>query len=180
MNASLKKVSLVALLAAFAAPAAFAAAGQGTVTFNGNLTDSTCTLDGLDANNNLNVALPTISTKTLAAAGNTAGATMFQLKVKDCSADVTKVAAHFETTNLETVSRGAKNLKDGVTGGATKVAVQLLDGDGTTVLNLGTKGSPVTVTSGAATMYYGGRYYALGQTTAGAVQSVVTFTLAYN
>ncbi|MGV2293077.1 fimbrial protein [Trinickia sp. YCB016] len=180
MQANLKKISLaIALMGAFASSAfATATDGKGTVTFNGTLTDNTCTIDAGDVNKT--VTLPTISTKSLATAGDVAGSTMFSIHVSACSPTVTQVAAHFETTNLEQTSRGAKNLNDGQAGGATKVAVQMLDGDGTTVLNLGTKGSAVAVTNNAATMYYGGRYYALGQTTAGTVKAVVSYTLAYN
>ncbi|TKC89353.1 type 1 fimbrial protein [Trinickia terrae] len=182
MKANLKKVSLVALMGAFAAPAAFATAtdGRGTVTFNGELTSNTCTIDAGDVDKV--VTLPTVSTSSLTAAGQTAGATMFSISVSGCSADVTQVAAHFETTNLDQASRGAKNLYAGTSTdpAATFVAVQMLDSDGTTVLNLGTKGTAVPVTDSAATMYYGGRYYANGKTTAGKVQAVVSYTLAYN
>lgn len=182
MQANLKKISLaIALTGAFAS-SAFASAtdGKGTITFNGQLTDNTCTIASNDVNKT--VTLPTISTVSLARAGDVAGATMFDINVSGCSTGVTQVAAHFETTNLDQPSRGAKNTYAGTSSdpAATLVAVQMLDGDGTTALNLGTKGSPVTVTNGAAKMYYGGRYYANGQTTAGKVQAVVSYTLAYN
>lgn len=165
---------MIAVAGISAAPTVFAA-GTGKVTFNGKLIQETCQINAGD--DDKTVTLPTISAQSLTAAGQTAGSTMFDISVSNCPGDLTSVAAHFETTHMDPDTRNATN--QATTSPAGLVQVQLLDRDGTTPILLGSSGSPVTITGGAATMSYGGQYYATGQTTAGNVMAVVNYTLAY-
>ena len=181
MQAKLKKISLIASMGVLAATSQFAhAAGTGQITFNGKLIADTCTINAGDAAKT--VTLPTVSAKSLAASGNTAGSTMFTLSVTNCPATLSNVAAHFETDNMDQATHAAKN--QATTTPATNVVVQLLDKDGTTAIGLGSAGSYVAINgigdARGATMNYGGRYLATGAAEAGNVMAVVRYTLAYN
>ncbi|MBB5402199.1 fimbrial protein [Paraburkholderia youngii] len=169
---------MIAVAGLSVAPMVFAQAAPGTgqVTFNGELIDDTCVINAGD--DDKTVTLPTLSTQSLVAAGQTAGSRMFDISVSQCPATLTNVAAHFETTNMDPATRNAINQAS--TSPASNVEVQLLDSDGNTPILLGSTGSFVPVASnGTATMSYGGRYYATNKTTAGNVTAVVRYTLAY-
>ncbi|MBC8747637.1 major type 1 subunit fimbrin (pilin) [Paraburkholderia sp. WC7.3g] len=169
---------MIALMGLSVAPMVFAqtAPGTGQVTFNGELTDDTCVINAGDEDQT--VTLDTLSTQSLAAAGQTAGSRMFNISVSKCPATLSNVAAHFETTNMNPDTRNAIN--QAATSPAGNVEVQLLDRDGMTPILLGSTGTFVPVASdGTATMSYGGQYYATNRTTAGKVMAVVRYTLAY-
>ena len=67
------KINIIAALMLAAAPLA-ANAADGTITFNGKVTDKTCTIS-TPGGKDFSVNLPTVSKNTLAAAGNVAGRT---------------------------------------------------------------------------------------------------------
>lgn len=175
-------VCAMALVISSAGASAADIVGQGTVTFNGKLIDETCTID--DTSKDIIVTLPTLSTKTLSAAGNEAGSTAFDIKVKDCPAAITKVAAHFEVLNSEYDSSTGNLINqlevDDPDTSATKAQVRLYNTDSTQI-RIGSTGAafPVDATAHTATMEYLGGYYATAQTTAGNVKAQVTYTLAY-
>ncbi|APA90008.1 type 1 fimbrial protein (plasmid) [Paraburkholderia sprentiae WSM5005] len=169
---------MIALAGLSVAPMVFAqtAPGTGKVTFNGELYDETCVINAGDEDKT--VTLPTLSTQSLATAGQVRGSKMFDISVSQCPASLSTVAAHFETTNMNPNTRNAIN--QAATSPAGNVEVQLLDGDGETPILLGSTGTFVPVASdGTATMSYGGQYYATDKTTAGNVTAVVRYTLAY-
>ncbi|HEY2021838.1 fimbrial protein [Paraburkholderia sp.] len=178
MKKQVKHLTL-AMLGLAVAPMAFAqmAPGTGQVTFNGELYDDTCVIDAGD--DDKTVTLPTLSTQSLAAAGQVAGSRMFEISVSQCPATLTSVAAHFETTNMSPNTRNAVNQASASPAG--NVEVQLLDRDGTTPIKLGSTGTfvPIDAASGTAEMSYGGQYYATAPTTAGNVTAIVRYTLAY-
>ena len=174
---------MIVLAGVMAAPMAFAQSappGTGTITFNGTLLADTCEINASDVDKT--VTLPTLSAQSLAAAGQTAGATMFTISVANCPASLNSVAAHFETTNMDTSTRNAVNLA--TTSPASNVLVQLLDKDGSTPILLGSAGSYEAISgTGAtrgATLNYGAQYYATGQAGQGNVVAIVRYTLAYN
>jgi major type 1 subunit fimbrin (pilin) len=152
---------------------------QGKVTFDGELTASTCSIAAGDEDKK--VTLPKVSTVALAKSGDTAGSTSFEINVTKCSADVKKVAAHFEMTNMDPATGYLKNLLTGTTA-AKNVVVQLVNSDGTGI-RAGSTGHYFDVAGTApnlgATLIYGGQYYATGATTAGKVNTFARFTLAY-
>ncbi|PRE84487.1 fimbrial protein, partial [Burkholderia gladioli] len=58
----------------------FVFAADGTITFMGNVTAQTCTINGNGSGSkNFTVTLPTVSASSLATAGATAGATPFNI-----------------------------------------------------------------------------------------------------
>jgi major type 1 subunit fimbrin (pilin) len=169
---------MIALMGLSVAPMVFAQAAPGTgqVTFNGQLLDDTCVINAGDEDKT--VTLPTLSSQSLAAAGQTAGSTMFNISVSQCPSTLSNVAAHFETTNMDPNTRNALN--QATTTPASNVEVQLLDRDGTNPILLGSTGTFVPIaTDGTASMSYGGQYYATGKSTSGNVTAVVRYTLAY-
>jgi major type 1 subunit fimbrin (pilin) len=178
MKKQVTQLTLAALGLAVA-PMVFAQAAPGTgeVHFDGELYDETCVIDAGDELKT--VTLPTLSTQSLAAAGDTRGSTMFEISVSQCPAKLSSVAAHFETTNMNPSTRNAINLA--TVSKAGNVEVQLLESDGKTAIKLGSTGGfvPIDATSHAAEMSYGGQYYATDATTAGKVTAIVRYTLAY-
>ncbi|SMG54099.1 fimbrial protein [Paraburkholderia susongensis] len=170
---------MIALMGLSAASMVFAQAAPGTgrVTFNGQLTDDTCVINAGDEDQT--VTLDTLSSQSLAVAGQVAGSRMFDISVSQCPSTLSNVAAHFETTNMNPSTRNAINQASASP--AQNVEVQLLDSNGTTPILLGSTGTfvPIDATAGTAKMSYGGQYYATGKSTAGNVTAIVRYTLAY-
>ena len=76
---------------------AFAADNTGTITFNGELTDTTCKVDIEGQGPDATITLPTVSTATLTAAGQVTGRTGFNMNLSDCkvgAAGHSKVSVH--------------------------------------------------------------------------------------
>ncbi|MFC5472473.1 fimbrial protein [Paraherbaspirillum soli] len=188
MKKSLISLSVLATFGLLASSSSFAQAQGGQIDFNGRLTDSTCTIDGAA---NQTVTLPTLSTKGLSKAGEVGGATSFQIKVKDCSGALTKIAAHFESKlNMDPTHRTLKQTSTAADA-AKEVQLQLLNADGS-VLPVGSTGQSYVVSGGApgigglpgidtgsGTMTYAVQYYATGAATQGPVTSSTLYTLAY-
>jgi major type 1 subunit fimbrin (pilin) len=117
------KTRLLALTIAIAPTFAFAQASNNTINFQGEVTDQTCsvTINGNAANPT--VLLPTVPASQLAAAGDTAGPTTFQIGVSGCTPMNT--ATSIKTVFVGNQVTAAGNL--GNTGSATNVALQLFD-----------------------------------------------------
>lgn len=176
------KISVCLLAMGFVACSAYAAdpVTQGTVTFNGELITETCSI--VSGDEDLQVQLPTLSTKSLAVAGDEAGSKSFDIRVENCDAGISKVGAHFEALNSTGYDIKTGNLTNASTSAskATNVQVRLYDADGTP-MTVGTTGQMFDIdsTSQKATLRYFGGYYATGASTAGDVMAKVQYTLAY-
>lgn len=156
----------------------YAEVGQGEVRFSGKLIDDTCQIE--PGKENIDVVLPTLSTKTLAADGAVAGSKSFDISVVDCPAGITKVAAHFEAVGSSGGNAATGNLKNvaPVGSAATKVEVRLYNSDENHLV-LGNTGEAFPVKDKKATLRYYGGYYATGATTAGEVKATAMYTLSY-
>ncbi|MDL5429861.1 fimbrial protein [Klebsiella michiganensis] len=89
-----KLSAVLALAVSTAAISSFSAqATDGTITFNGRVTDQTCTIS-TPGGKDFTVTLPTVSASTLAAQSATAGRTPFAINLSDCSKG--NVATYFE------------------------------------------------------------------------------------
>ncbi|STS63043.1 putative fimbriae; major subunit [Klebsiella aerogenes] len=103
------------------------AASTGTITFNGELTDTTCDVDVNGQGADATVTLPTVSINQLTKPGNTAGRTSFNMNLSNCVIGTvgghSKVAAFFQPGDTVDLSTG--RLKN-VGGDATMVDLQLL------------------------------------------------------
>jgi major type 1 subunit fimbrin (pilin) len=180
------KLSVISTLVAavLGLAAAGAHASDGTITFNGALTATTCTINGNGTNaKDFTVTLPTVSTSNLTAAGQTAGSTGFNIALTACSpvTATSKAAVFYEAGATTDLSDNGLLRVD--TGGAQNVKLQLLNADGSAIKAGFSRdlqnSKPADLSSGAATLYYMVQYYAKGATTAGAANSSVVYSIDY-
>ncbi|KGQ33005.1 hypothetical protein P375_04220 [Gallibacterium genomosp. 2] len=153
---------------------------DGTANFNGKLVENTCEVNA--NSKNLTVQLPTLPTRLLPAANDTAGLTLFQIQLDNCGKE-TKARAYFVPTP-DKVDLTSGRLKNTASSGAENVQVQLLDSDTTTVIdvikNSGSQGSKLqTINDSNKKLNYYARYYATGKTTAGTVTAAVDYYVDY-
>ena len=163
------------------------AASTGTITFNGELTDSTCDVDINGQGADATVVLPTVSVNQLTASGDTTGRTSFNMNLSNCVVGTqgghSKVAAFFQPGTTVDLSTG--RLRN-VSGTATNVDLELLDATGNyAAINVGNT-DQVSNTAyvdiqadGSALLPYAVQYYANAQTTPGTVVSSVVYNLQY-
>lgn len=168
------KKSLLVLLMASSVSASVLAA-DGTITFNGEITATTCDVI-TGTNGDFTVTLPTVSTTALASAGATAGNTSFVIELANCTASGVDVAANFESLTSGDAVTGNLN----PTTAPANVQIGLADQAG----NLAkVNGAPVgrqPIVGGAATLAYQAFYYAKDAVTdPGLVTAQVNYTLTY-
>ncbi|AJB48246.1 MULTISPECIES: fimbrial protein [Acinetobacter] len=176
----MKKLALIAALSVVGI--ANAQAADGTITINGLVTDKTCDIV-TPAGKDFTVTLPTVSKQTLAAAGNVAGRTPFQIKLANCSEG--KVATYFEPGATVDFNTGRLLNQDAT--GAKNVNVQLLGSNNQVipVLAAGANGAQANsqwvdvAKAGSADLNYYAEYYATGASTAGKVNTSVQYTIIY-
>ncbi|OHW38045.1 fimbrial protein [Pseudomonas sp. 06C 126] len=178
-----KARALAVLVAATVSCAALASDGK--IDFNGELKAETCqvAVNGASGASGTTVTLPTISTASLAAAGQVAGQTGFNIELSKCSAAIKTAAAFFEAGgSVDPVSGNLKN----VSGSATKVQLQLVDATNGTKIQAGntaqvtsTSRIDVDATTTSATLPYAVQYFAQAATTPGTVVSSVTYSINY-
>ncbi|AIF46340.1 fimbrial protein [Dyella japonica] len=195
-----KTLFSTALAAALGFVAMQASAADGTITFNGEVTDTTCTITGGGAatgTGNITVTLPTVSTSALAADGQTAGDTNFSLILgggANCTNGKT-AALWIETTQTPALDASTGALKNQTAGGAGNTQVRMVNPANSQPINLGinalvTNGATViassnqpaaTIASNTATLKYTAQYLAKGgAATAGTVSTYLTYSMQYN
>ncbi|MBB1202741.1 type 1 fimbrial protein [Enterobacteriaceae bacterium 89] len=164
---------------------ASAFAVDGTITINGQITDTTCTISVDGGSNDATVTLPTVSASTLGASGQTAGATPFNISLSSCSGTSLNTAStYFEPGAYVDSVTGRLNIDSTAADAATNVQVQLLNADrnaivaGASVAN-GQNDIPVDISGGNGTLNYFAQYYATGASTAGSVTTQVDYTMVY-
>jgi major type 1 subunit fimbrin (pilin) len=186
MNKTLLSAALIAGfgVAAFA-PQAASAAATGTITFNGKVLSSTCSVGtvtgGTVSSNNVAVTLPDVQATAFTAAGSVAGLTPFALNLTGCPTTPSGVVVGAAFSGAIDGTTGAIQNTSG--GGFSNAEVQLTNSSGTAI-NLNTNSNPVsaTISGGTATLGYEAQYYQPTATavTAGTVTAVVSYTLTYN
>jgi len=153
---------------------------DGTIDFQGQITDTTCAVAVNSGTNNGTVTLPTIAASALPAVASTAGATPFTISLTGCTGTALNTASTlFE--NGANVDAAAGRLNS--TGTASGVQIELLNA-AQAPLHVGAAGlqgdTPADISSGSATMNYFARYYASGASvTPGSVVSRVDYTIQY-
>ncbi|MFM0065632.1 fimbrial protein [Paraburkholderia aspalathi] len=167
------------------APAAQAA--DGTINFEGELVEQTCTINvnGTVTPAPATVTLPTVTTGVLAKSGDTTGQTGFVVGLTGCSGPATTASTFFENGPTVDLASGNLNNTSTAPGSATNVQLQLVDATNGSTISAGNT-NQVTNTSrialdadGAANLPYAVQYYATGATTAGPVTSSVTYSINY-
>ncbi|HEY1998143.1 fimbrial protein [Paraburkholderia sp.] len=161
-----------------------AQASDGTITFTGTLSNTTCSINGTASGTlaTSSVALPQVSASTLGVAGATGGRSApIPLALTGCTGTATKAVAYFESgPNVDQANGYLSN-----TGGtASKVDVRLLNASFQPInilsgLNNDIASNGATITAGSANLKYYGEYYATGVATAGTVSTSVSYTMQY-
>lgn len=154
-----------------------AIASDGTITFSGEITAQTCTINGGTAD--MNVVLPEVSVAALPT-GSTAGDTLFSIQLTDCDLATGNVHTYFEYGPTVDIATGRLN---NVSGSATGVQILLKNEDGSNIqagFPEATQNSQTfQITGNAATLNYSAAYYASGTVATGSVGSSVTYSIVY-
>lgn len=201
MNILIKRAMIAAGIATAMALPLAGEASDGTITFSGAVTASTCTLsiNGDPNAGTATVTLPTVDTGALTGTSphTTAAGTFFSVGVSGCSAatDIgnpaaapTHVAIYFEAG--PTVDQATGALINTTGAGFSNVEVKLYNASGSTVVGTqimpgtGTnQPTPLVLTAGGTQWFYAG-YATSGAgvagATAGAVSTQVTYSLIYD
>ena len=183
-----KRIVSTAVIGLMALLSTAAQAADGTITFTGSVTDTTCSINGTASGTAADVAviLPTVQAGSLPAAGATAGTSSLgdvRLTLSGCSGAATKAIARFE--NGPTVDQSSGYLTNQASATpAQNVQVRLLNANAQPINvltgannTLATNGA--TITGGAATLNYFAQYYATGKAQPGNVSTSVQYTMQY-
>ncbi len=168
------------------------AASTGTITFNGELTATTCNVVVEGQTEDATIKLPTLGINQLASAGATAGDTSFNMALTECAGTLKQATAFFEAGTTVDATGRLKNIKEDVAAtddseavvAATNVSLELVDTASGKPIVAGNQSqiegnTYVDISSGAASLPYAVRYYATGATTAGLVLSNVVYSIQY-
>jgi len=176
MRYSSLSLLVASVLAAGAAHADF----NNSITFNGTVSDQTCTVK-IDGQDNAEVKLPTVSEKEMKDVDSTAGDTPFVLTISDCSKD-NNVSLRISKESV-TEAGHVKNSKE--PGYAEGYAVRLLDDNGKidikatshTEYAMGTVSATEGVSKTFIAQYV--REKAGNEAVAGSVKAVLKYELTY-
>lgn len=182
MNNKLKTAYAASAIMLLAIGANVNAASTGTITFNGELTATTCDVSVNGSGPSATVTLPTLSVTRLATPGVPGGTTKFSMALSNCAGTLTTASAFFEAGPTVDLTSGRLNSS----GTAGNVQLQLLDGSSSTLapINVGDSSQVndttyVDVSSGTATLPYAVEYYPTATPTAGTVVSNVVYSIQY-
>jgi len=193
MNKLIKRAAVAAGIATVVALPMSGLASDGTITFTGAVTGSSCTIAVNGGGRDVTVALPTVDTAALTDVGarTTAGGTFFNMVLSGCAAvndfgggAPTNVQIYFEAgPNVDQATGGLINLA----GAGSNVEVMLYNASAATVVGTqitpgnATVQAPVQTIAGAGTQWFYAGYStdANGAATAGAVSTSVTYSLVY-
>ncbi|MCS2158568.1 fimbrial protein [Scandinavium sp. H11S7] len=172
-------IALSMLSGAFiAAPATFAATGEGQVNFTGEILDSACeVVDSLASP--LSVDLGKVSKTVFTGVGSTTSPTSFKLTLKNCPASVSTASITFSgTANPDNAEVLALTAGADIASG---VGIQLLDESSQPFPLYQPSVDHPLQSSVDNELEFGARYIATSDTvTAGQADSVANFTVVYN
>ncbi|MDQ8024217.1 MAG: fimbrial protein [Moraxellaceae bacterium] len=182
-----KLLSLMAL-SGLALASQSALASDGTITFNGEVTAQTCSINGAvaDGARNITVTMPKASQSSLAVLNSTAGETAFAIALTGCTPASGTVRTRFEPGS--TVDQASGELITSGAGSTTSLRIQLLNSDRSVIVVGAPDASQNSIAQtipagGAVTLNYLARYKRASATPAlgsGVVSSSVTYSLVYN
>lgn len=173
-----KVLSTMVAVAAIYAPLAAHAAPDGTITFTGSLSATTCTINAGQSSFNVDLGSPSIA--GLQTAGNTAGGALFSLNLTNCSGGTSSTATPQFLYDPAAVNAQGRLVN---TGTATFVDVQLVDAASGNPINVASANQSVTgadIRGGSGAVNFIARFYSTGAAGAGTVASSVTYQINYN
>ncbi|REE23259.1 MULTISPECIES: fimbrial protein [unclassified Paraburkholderia] len=163
-------------------------AADGTITFTGSVSDTTCSINGVSSGNPADIAvtLPPVPAGALASANATAGTTSagaIQMKLTGCSGAATKAVARFENGPTVDQSSGYLVNQSTITP-SQNVEIRLLNANMQPINiltgannDISANGAPIS--AGSATVNYFAQYFATGKAQPGSVTSSVQYTMQY-
>ncbi|MCM5696310.1 MULTISPECIES: fimbrial protein [unclassified Leclercia] len=157
-----EKNILAVLLTAGSLVSLNALASDGTVQFQGSITDGSCTVDVQNSGASAGtVVLGNVPKSQFTGVGSTAGGAdgLASIDISLSGCPTTKTAAYvaFDGEYYNGNNDYLKLADYGDTGVATGVAIKLLDGNGTH-MKLGVKSAPITLTNGSANVDFKANY----------------------
>jgi len=176
------KIALLSALAAVAVALPVASyASDGTITFNGQISATTCSIDGNGSGSaNFTVTLDPVGVSSLATSGATAGGKPFHISLSNCTPSAGNAYTYFEPGT--TVDQSTGHLIN-TNGTAQNVQIGLLNSDSTPITvgsQTGSNSKSAPISGGSATLNYIAQYVATGgAATAGSVNTFVTYSIAY-
>lgn len=171
---------------AFLNAAAFAVVGllsqgafaqDGTINFEGEIVDATCSVS--PKSQNMTVPLGKVKSSVLAAAGSSSTPSKFTIELLDC--DPAKATVTFSGPP-DSADNSLLRLAGGLVGTtqATNVAVEIGDSSGVKI-PLGTASREYAVLQGANSLQFQAKYVSVnGGATPGIANATAQFTVAYN
>ncbi|MTD28727.1 fimbrial protein [Erwinia sorbitola] len=174
----MKKLLLATSLAAvIAIPASAIAAADGTITFTGEITNTTCAISvNGSASANTAVTFDPVSATSLTTNGAVGAEKPITMSLTDCQNPTENVRAVFDSAHTDPTTGNLAN-----TGTAGNVQVQLLDST-RSAINLNnpqSSGPSFNIVDGKASLHYYARYFATDQVTGGDVNTLVNYSLSY-
>lgn len=179
----------LAFLSASAVSVLFAsqafALSNNTITFQGEVASETCSVTVNGNTAKPLVLLPTVNVSALAASGQTAGQTTFDIGVTGCTGNATAETTVSTVFAGNSVSTAGNLTNVAATDAAANVEIQILDTKATVIdFNKGSfnGAGDLKLAAGAtaASATYTAQYYATGVSTAGAVESTMQYAVSYN
>lgn len=156
----MKKTLITSLIAAsMAVMAGGASADTGTINFQGEITNSACSIGGGQLGSNMTVSMGTISTNQFVAAGDRSPLVDFTISLLGCDTSVSQSAAiGFTAGSGSVLPGGLLSLEN--SGGAQNVAIGLQDQNGADV-NIGGAATTYTLINGNNNFNFKAFYEAL-------------------
>ncbi|MBS0340537.1 MAG: fimbrial protein [Proteobacteria bacterium] len=150
-------------------------AADGTINFEGEIINSTCSVS--PKSQNMTVPLGKIKSSVLKVAGDLSTPSKFTIDLLDCDAAKAKVTF---SGPPDAINTDLLRLAGGLVGTtqATNVGVRIEDSSGVQI-KLGQESQEYAVLPGANSLQFQARYQATGQSTVGIANATAQFTIAY-
>lgn len=177
----MKKINLITAIL-FTAISAGAVAADGKITFKGEVVKQSCVVEG--SNKDKTVELPKVSANALQNVGDTTGTTPFTIELSKCAAadSVTDVGLSFVGPNIDLTTKTLNTKGIGATT-AKNVNIALYNqNDQFIKLGMDKDNQNVGFTKlaeGNIQLNYIAKYYAVGVSEPGLVESNVDFEIIY-
>ena len=161
--------------------AAHASAVDGTITFEGVVNDTTCTLD--TNSQNMSVLLPSVTSTDFTGANTAANSSAVKFSLNATGCDVGAVSASVLFATGGNVDSTNGNLNNSFAGG-TDAQIRIYKADGTTPINLANYGESASnkgnIVSGNATIDFYANYFSKNaKPSAGVLKTSIQYSMQY-